>query len=312
MRRFLLIFLVLGIEVNCGEFYSDLDVLYWKPVIPSVLAGRRIGPNGGGVRPRENLLISGSNGWGVRPRIGYKTGTYFADLAYLYYCSGNSESFSANPPSTVIRMPAGTDADDLSFLRSRLNFRYQNLDGRLGHYLINRKSHALYVYANGRWVDILFSNRDRGIRSDAPVGAVDTYTQQTRFQGGGVGAGFGGEYQLFSQFRLNGLLGVLAVTGNIDPKAEMLASTGDFSIKTDQNPNAYILPAVEFRLGIDYQLCLYGLLVNAGVGYELDYYFNVIRHNIGGTDRDATDDAPHLKFYGAGFGGPYLRLGVSY
>ncbi|MCH9628188.1 MAG: hypothetical protein S4CHLAM2_18430 [Chlamydiales bacterium] len=315
MKRFVFLAFVFGLcspTTRCGEFYGDLEALYWKPVIPSVIVGRRIGPNGGDVRARENLLISGGDDGGGRARVGYTTCAYFADLAYLYYCSGNRASFSANPPSTRIRMPAGTGADDLSSLSSQLNFRYQNVDGRLGRCFIDGPSYTFYLYGNARWVDVCFSNRSRGVRFDAPVGSIDTYTQKTHFQGGGVGAGFGGWYELICGLRFNGSLGIGAVIGNLDPTVEILASTGNLSVATDQKPSTYTLPAVDFRLGVDYQWCLYGLFMKFGVGYELDYYFDIIRHNIGGTDRDGADDVPHLNFYSAGFGGPYLKLGVSY
>ncbi len=314
-RILVLSFLFLNLAVTrqsfSHEFYGEIEALYWKPTHAPIIVGRELTNLGSGFRPRENLLVTSAADWGVRTRIGYKRCRCFADLAYLYYDSGNRAHFNATAPATI-RMVSGSNSDDISSLSAELNWRYQNVDVRLGYDLIQHVGRTLYLYGNARWVNINFFNQDVGVRSDPPVGTLDTYTQQTDFDGVGLGAGIGGWFPLFNKVRIGGSLGLMSLIGCLDPKITLFeADTGNALVSVSEKHKTYVIPAFEVRLGMDYQFYLCGIRVSTEIGYELDYYCDVIRHNVG-IDRDGSDDVPHIDYYSAGFGGPYIRLGVNY
>ncbi|MCH9625120.1 MAG: hypothetical protein S4CHLAM123_02890 [Chlamydiales bacterium] len=294
-------------HAHCGQFYGAFDTLYWQPSHVPVVAGRQIGPDGGGLRPRENLLINGEYDWGVRGQIGYERCEFFVDLAYLYFNTETTSHFTAAPGS-VIRMPASAD---LQSLQSDLDWRYQNIDLRCGHSIFRTRCTHLYGYGNARWVDILFANLDTGVRT-TPAAQPDTYSQKTTFNGGGLGVGIGAQYHVLCGLGLRGQLGLMSIIGTLDPKIELFeADTGNSSLRVDEDPRSCIIPALEFRFGLEYAFCLCLFKLSTEIGYELDTYFDTIRHNIG-IDRDGVDDVVQLTYYNAGFGGPYFRLSARY
>ncbi|MCH9628187.1 MAG: hypothetical protein S4CHLAM2_18420 [Chlamydiales bacterium] len=308
---FFLFGLALTKEGLSHEFYGELEALYWKPTHAPIIVGRRLTNFGTGFRPRENLLVTSAADWGVRGRMGYKRDRGFVDLAYLYYGSSNQAHFNATPPSTI-RMVSGSNSDDIASLSAELNWRYQNVDARIGYDLIAYSEGQLYLYGNVRWVEVVFHNQDVGVRSDPPVGALDIYTQRTCFDGTGLGLGLGGWYPFFWRLRVGGSLGVMSLIGCLDPEITLFeADTGNELVRVRERHKTYVIPAFEVRFGVDCHFSLCGLRIGAEIGYELDYYQDVIRHNIG-IDRDGADDVPQIDYYGAGFGGPYIRFGVNY
>jgi len=312
MRKFLVLnlFFASWLCANTQDYYGDIEALYWKPSHAPIIAGRQIGPSGGGLRFRENFIIKGDHDWGVRARFGYAGCGFFLDASYLYYDESNTSSFTAAPGS-VIRMPSGAGSDNLQFLSSKLSWRYQNVDVRYGHHFLRDCRSTFYAYGNARWVKVEFSNLDTGIRT-TPLVNPDTYLQKTDFNGGGLGVGVGGRYALCWGFGLGGSLGAMAVIGDLDPTIALFeADIGNSFLTVEENAATCVLPALELRFGLDWSKQCRCLKLGAEVGYELDTYFDLTRHNIG-IDRDGADDVPQLTYFGTGFGGPYFRVSARY
>lgn len=310
----LLCLLALGLfslgKIEGGEFYGAVEALYWKPAHTPILAGRQIGPDGGGIRPRKNLLIYGEFDWGVRVQGGYAFCCNFVDLSYLYYDSSTNSNFSAAPGS-VIRFPSGAATDNLTNLKSKLDWRYQNVDFRFGRCLLEGCCWELFSYLNGRWVEVKLHNLDTGYRSGSAV--ADTFLQKSKFQGGGLGLGICSIYTLFDSLKIKGSFGAMGIYGEQNHSISRFFETDipNSTLILKENPRNYLLPAIEFRLGAAYPFCLGCFHFAVEAGYELDYYFNITKHNVA-IDRNAEDDVVHLNYYDAGFGGPYFRLSATF
>lgn len=298
-------------KVKGEEFYGSIEALYWQPTHSPIVAGRQIGPDGGGLRPRENLLIDGSYDWGFRVQGGYDACSFFVDLSYLHYNSSTKESFQAAPGS-VIRMPSGSTTDNLRSLQSELDFKYQNVNLCYGYYFIRDCCWEVYTYCNARWLKLNFSNFDVGARFT--IGSrPETFLQKSNFHGGGLGVGVGAAYSFWKKLALHFSCGSMIILGdhNHDVIRFFESDIANALLTVDEKPRVFALPEIEFRLAISYPFCLSRLHFLAEIGYELDYYFNIIRHNIG-IDRDGADDVVQLSYFGAGFGGPFVRLSVGF
>lgn len=303
--------LCLAFSLEGGEWYGAVEGLYWEPLHLPVIAGRQIGPDDGVTRPRENLLITGSYDWGIQAQVGYDFCPGFVDLSYLYFHSSSMAHYTAAPGS-VIRMPSGAPSDNLEFLRSKISWEYTKVDVRAGYYLARAACWSLYGYGKGEWVKINFRNLDTGIRF-TPNSVPDSFLQESDFEAGGVGFGLGTRYQLWHNFGVQGSCGFLVLFGDLNHNLVRFfePDVADSELSLEEASDTYALPAIEFCLSIRYLFSCSCIQIIPEIGYQCDYYFSAVRHNIG-IDRDAADDVPILGYFNGGFGGPYIRLALTY
>lgn len=294
-----------------GNFYVTLEALYWQPMHYPIFVARRsmsdVNP-----APRDELYLNGTYDPGVRARLGYLTCNCFTDIAYLYFHSDEKHDRSIDNFNKMEIAGAPPSYDTEIYAKGRSKFRYQNVDGRYGQFFCRCGNNFAFYYANARWVKVDFKNQVRAV----PVGGtdfLDFFKQDSHFNGGGFGLGLGGHYVLCGKLGIAGNVGIMAIIGqtslkNFNSNFDLGFFVTEAFLKRSENWT-HVVPALDFRLGIDYAFCWCCFNGKIEVGYELDYYANILRYassNLVSTPN--SERIPFFEVQDLGFAGPYFNL----
>lgn len=290
-----------------AHFHGAIDTLFWKPIQTPIAVGRRtvlIAEDSG---PREDLLLKPDSQWGVQAELGYLCNNQALDFNYTYFCSCNKEDYDLDGFPTL-RIPGGETADNLQFISASTTVLYQKGDLRYAQFLDSCCS-QFYIYTNVRWTEIKLENLDLGKR-EQPGPFTDSYDQASRFSAGGLGFGLGGSYELGQGLSVVARGGLMGLIGNLKMLQTVYISESEEALILKPQSYTIMTPALDFRLGIGHFLPACLCTLEAEIGYQMDYYFDVTRHNmwVGA----AEDDTVQLNAFNQGFGGFYFRLAAYF
>jgi len=298
-----------------GNFYLTVEGLYWTVNHCPIGVARRSNQNS--VDPEgltaETYLYNEYDG-GVRGRIGYEFCSFFTDVAYLYYSNKEKEDEELDG-FNAMRVAGGPPSDeDQSFISSKAKFRYQNVDVRLGYNLCQTNCFTPFVYVNARWVRVDFKNIVDAIDTDTTNPELFHARQASRFNGGALGVGLGGHYTFCGNFGIGSTANFMALIGQTTfnySKINESRSYNPFFEKTYSWD--HVTPSVEFRLGLDYSCCLFCFDVTVEIGYELDWYPNLLYYfSENEPAPGASFRIPNLTCQDIGFSGPFFRLTAGF
>lgn len=144
----------------------------------------------------------------------------------------------------------------------------------------------------------------------------DTFNSRafSRFNGGGLGIGFGGHYSICGNFGIGSTFNFIALIGetlfNFSASDEDTGINAHFARSKGWD---HVIPGFEFRLGIDYAFCLCKFDFTVEVGYELDWYSDLLfypSHNLPAPEMSAR--IPTTDCQSIGFAGPFFRLTAAF
>ncbi len=310
---------------NCCNYYGEIEALCWQTVHAPVFVARKFlgGVANGTPRPREEYYLDGNTyDPGVRVRAGAQYCSWFGDLSYLYFYSDEriSEDRGSLNRMTMAGSPAFSPTNGkIVSVKSTGKYEYQNVDGRVGHLFYLGRCIDAFLYANARWIRVDFRNVTTGIPVDplpADPSLQNFFKQGANFKGGGGGLGAGVSYNLCGNLSLRGNLGLMAIFG----KSRLLNFSTRFIDGTDISTNVLLnpeshyqfVPAIDFKLSLSYTLCICNCPLDAELGYELDYYSEILRYASNTEVGSVRADSPPFDDQSIGFEGPYFRLTVRY
>jgi len=305
----------------CGQFYVDIEALYWNTNHHPIFANRRQNQLSSGSADtsgrRSEKYILPDYDWGVRGRIGYDTPCYFADISYLYYCSDDSQNQDRGDFDQMFAPGLGgqnANNENPFFVNTKAKFKYQNVDFRYGHYFCVSDCFKPFVYFNARWVRVDFDLDGHGILSGTTDGVYE-YSQDSKFNGGGLGFGVGTHYSLWCNFGIGSHLGTMALIGETKNKFSVYndgLSSDQKLIDTGTQSWCHVIPGLEFRIGLDYAFCWCSFNGEIEVGYEINQYFNILRYASINVMTGTNGRIPPIQEQDIGFAGPFFRLGLHF
>ncbi len=300
-------------ENSCGKFYFGADWLFWNANHSPIFVGKRFDSlssaeaNG----KRDESFFNRHEGDGFRLRLGYDTGCSFAEVSYLHFTSDKHKSIERDD-FDFLYAPGGLFTN-LNSLKAKSELDYNNLDFCFGRTFCASECLEPFFYANARWVSIHFEKREKGVIDQEAPNTFKNH-EKSEFNGGALGLGIGGRYNLGCNFGLNGKAGTMAVIGTtkLEWSTRDDTKTHPHSSIKDQKWN-HVVPGFELALGLDYSKCFcncYNLTVE--FGYELQYYSEILRY---GSSNLLSQGSSNLESWDAqdiGFSGPYFRLGLHF
>jgi len=294
---------------NCpGEWQVYGEALYWKPTYCPV----NYAINRPSVQNGENIdtyrTIKSGYDWGGRVGIHYENECFLADISYLYI----------RPTDAAKRQPASTFAAEAAAVNAeaKIRSRYQNVDLRCGQYLMKKGDCQFYVYGNVRWVDLRLRWKVEGDNASTAFTETGFDTQETRFNGAGLGVGIGGNFDICSGFAVVGKFGFMGMIGETRFHQKYQSSSETISVQTNWPNRTCIVPGLDFRIGLNYTYECGCWDFLGEIGYEFNYYIGAIRYSDNPAPQPQATGVPvaHLApgCQSIGFGGLYLKLAVGF
>jgi Legionella pneumophila major outer membrane protein precursor len=286
----------------CGDFDLGVDYLYWKPAICEYKVAQKLFTDDNrlqiiGIKPDYD---SGARVW-----LGYYKECTFARVSYLWL--ETTDNFTIERGRADAMFVPGGGILGFNRVRPSLRMQYQNVDVRLGQYLHRGRACTFGVYGNFRWIDLERRLRIRALGDD-PQARIE---QKSEFDGGGLGVGMTGDFCIWNGFSGFGEFGALAVIGErrapVWRANRPIDTDGLQEMQEIEIPKVTcVIPALEFRAGVNYAWDCLCTTVIFEVGYELNYYWNALRYaDLPVVVRNSLSDGK-LRCRDVGFAGPYI------
>jgi Legionella pneumophila major outer membrane protein precursor len=280
----------------CGNFEVGAHALYWKPMTCAWAYGSL-------ARPNEMLVktIKPDYAWGFRLFGLYTRDCFFAQLTYTWLQTRDGtdrlDELNVNGFINLV--------NQLNRAAAKLDYDYQNVDLRLGQFIHRSPGCQFNLFGNVRWVEIeenrhLFGNNQ--LTGDLGAASI---TYKTEFSGVGLGVGTSGEYGLGCNFNAFGQLNFMAIIGDRQNPNNHIRTAARAST-IDYKSNTCIIPAADLRFGFNYEWTCRCLTTVWEIGYETNYYWNVLERvsqDADGNVRDCID---------LGFAGPYAGVRILF
>ena len=259
----------------CGEWTVGAHALYFVPIAcPYTYAETSVQvfpPSFDTLRGRAQIVRCRAD-WGFRIFGNYLNDCLFAGVSYQWYEASASSSITAD----TLFIRGGATIAGLSRARARVGIDYQNVDIRVGTYVLQRCISALYLYGNARWVDL--SHR-RAVRQDSlTTGATQRITEKSQLQGGAIGIGFGGDVDVWcgiGAFIEGNLLGVIGSRSVKNVEFRQITPGQAPVVQREFYPSdTCVIPEFDFRIGVNYTYGCGCWELAGEVGYELDYFWH--------------------------------------
>ena len=278
----------------CGLFEFGAHALYWKPMTCSWAYGRIPGTNESRVQS-----IKADYEWGLQVFGIYTRDCFFAELSYTWL-----ETRDASRRISGLVIPVFPVVTNLNGAVAKLDYDYQNVDLKLGRFLHRTCGCEFNLFGNIRWVEIEERRMLTGDNQFPTAPGPTRLTYEAEFSGVGLGVGTGGEYTICGPFHAYGQLNFMAIIGGRKNPTNFAQGTIQ-ALRVDYKKNTCIIPAAEFRFGFNYQVTWRCLTTVWEIGYEVDYYWNVIERTNQDSDSQ-TRECIDLGFAGLYFGGKVL------
>lgn len=278
-----------------GDLSVGVQALYWKPSHCAYEYARTAAGQG------NPSIISVSDikadyDWGFRALAGYECGCFYSQVSYQWL---QTDDQAVANQSEAIGLSRANDQ-----VRARLFYEYQNVDLRAGQYLHHSGGCHFGVFGNVRWVDLKRNNRVDGFTANGS----SSWTQKARFNGAGLGVGTSGNFCLweglngFGEFNLMGIIG-----DRKTPTSQTIPDTGPI-VNIRFRSNTCVIPAMDFRVGLDYKFCTCGTTIALEVGYEMNYYWNALEYE----SPTGVTTTGVRECFDVGFAGPYLGGRITF
>ncbi len=287
----------------CGDFEVGAHALYFKPMHCAYAYAQTTNP----AAPPNTVKIfdiKADYDWGFRVFVGYISDCTFVDVSYLWLETGDSQELDTAglPGIAPIGVTAGTT---IPRVRAFLGFDYQNVDIRIGQFLHRRCGCDFNVFANIRWVDI--ERRNQVIATSFPGGVpgATSWRQKAEFDGAGLGVGSAGEFCVWRDVNFFGSFNFMGIIGDRKtPRSVVVTDAGAVSTISWRS-NTCVIPAFDFRLGLNYTWNCACTVVTLELGYEGNFYWNALEYQTGVQNAAATTN-PTRECHDIGFAGPFF------
>jgi Legionella pneumophila major outer membrane protein precursor len=279
----------------CGDFTAGAHALYWKP---SHCAYEYARTEAGQGNPSIISVsdIKADYEWGFRVFGGYAQGCFYSQLSYQWLQT--TDNATANQ-AEAIGLSGGNNQ-----VRGRLFYEYQNIDIRAGQYLHHGRGCHFSVFGNVRWVDLKRNNRIEGL-SEA---GVASWTQKAKFDGAGLGVGTAGEFCLWQGLNGFGEFNLMGLIGDRKTPLHQTTSTAGAVSNVRFSSNNCVIPAMDFRVGLNYTFDCWCSTFGLEVGYEMNYYWNALEYEA----PTGTNTTGVRECFDVGFAGPYIGGRVTF
>ncbi len=289
-----------------GDFEVGAHALYWKPMHCALAFAQTTdaGP------PQVTTVrdIKADYDWGFRVFAGYVQDCTFADASYLWLETGDPAELNTG----ILNIsPVGLNSTNSPRTRAFLGFSYMNVDVRVGQFLHHQCGCDFSVFANARWVHLRRKNRNKADTFTGGFPGATSWVQRAEFDGGGLGVGTSGEFCVWNGFNFFGAFNFMGVIGNRKTNLSRLITNDTGGVTNIAwSSNQCIIPAMDFRLGVNYSWnCMCTTLIFE-LGYEGNYYWNALEFQRGVAGNPPTNntarDCEHIGFAGPFFGARVL------
>jgi hypothetical protein len=256
---------------------------------------------GVGITTKHNLIdVKPRFSWGFKIWGGWYScdNCNFASLTWKHLWS-HKDSRTYTAKATLILSNVGGTVSSSVFGRQATAYDTAYLS--LGRTLYCGCDSRFYSYGSIRYV--------RGeIRRYAKDNLGDFFKDRSKFQGGGLEVGIGGEYSLGCKLSLVGQLGGMILLGRRTHYFARGIVEGGVNLVTNSITIKSItkcVPAIDARLGINYTYdwcaCGCNLRLVGEIGWEMDYYWNMLALY-------PYASSTHLDPTNFGTNGPYASL----
>ncbi len=282
----------------CGDFDIGAQYLYWKPAICDYKIAEKSFDNN---NRTEIVGIKPDYDSGVRAWLGYYRDCSFAQVSYLWLETHDTFTIELDG-ATSMTIP-GTGFL-FNRVRPTLKLQYQNADVKVGQYLHRGRACTFGVYGNFRWVDIERRLHVRGFSANSQA----RLEQKSQFDGGGLGVGMTGDFCIWNGFSGFGEFGAMAVLGERRFPTWQTARSGLPTSIVRTSEVTCVIPAVDFRVGINYAWDCLCTTVLFELGYELDYYWAALKYADLPAAAETIVTGGPIRCRDVGFAGPFLGV----
>jgi Legionella pneumophila major outer membrane protein precursor len=209
--------------------------------------------------------------WGFRVFGNYLKDCLFVGVSYQWFQATATKSVVAD--LLVIRGGGLTGPGKGT---GQMAVEYQNVDVRAGTYFLRGCASTLYLYGNARWVDL--SHRRTARLTVLTTGATQRIQEKSQLQGGAIGLGAGGEFDIWcglGGFIDGNILGVIGSRSLKDVEFRGVAPGAPPQIRQEFYPSeTCVIPELDFRIGLNYTYVCGCLKLEGEIGYEIDYFWH--------------------------------------
>ncbi len=292
---------------KCGEWTTGVHALYFTPITSAygyASTFNAIAP-GTDTQTGEAQLVPCAADWGFRVVGDYLNDCMFAGVSYQWFAVTTTRAVTAANIGVLGALITGSGR-----ATGQVGIEYQNVDARVGKHLVRGCVSSFYLYGNGRWVDLSYR---RGARTTLTNGGIASSHEKSQLQGGAIGIGVGGEFDIrcgIGAFFDGNVLGVIGKRSLKNVEFQGFNPGFTPQIRRAKYPTeTCVLPEVDFRIGINYTYMCGCWEVIGELGYEVDYFWDgSIFPNLTGVDlglggtREFVPVCQDLGFSGLFFG----------
>ena len=277
----------------CGDWKVGAEALYFTPITCPYAYGTNfvvVSSPGFSSQDGQADVVPCTPEWGFRVFGNYLCDCFFACVSYQRYNGTAANSFVGTSPSILGGAFAGP-----AKITGRVQIEYQNVDVRLGQYFLRGCRSSLYLYGNGRWIDL--SHRRSARQAILASGTALDTQEKSQLEGGALGIGCGGEVDVWCNFGAYidaNLLGVIGRRSLKDVRFRTITLASTVNSQQGYPSDTCVTPEVDFRIGLNYTYqCGCWTLVGE-VGYEVDHFWHasMFPDLVTTIDTDADENSP--------------------
>lgn len=282
-------------------WFGGIEALWWEPAFPAFQYAYSTTPN-----PRRVFAVYPNYDGGVRLFLGYKPACscVFADVGFTYYRTTNYDSVIR--PDDALTIPMG----GTNYLEAyaKLRTTYLRLDAGCGFFVMDCCRTHVGVHGGLRYLQI------RVKRNIYAAGAVSTAVgwsnifERSQWRALGVELSLFGTYDVMCDLGLEAKLGVFAGVGEQQHDLYNEVSEAAFqSVGINHNAPGHmkVAPGANAKLGITYAATCCDQTLYLSLGYEFDYYFEIMPLWATHIVQTASTASPCSSI---GFMGPYFSV----
>lgn len=260
-------------EVGAAAIYQQTCVQNYGVAVDRIVQGT--------VESDQIYDVNPQAYWGFKVWLGWYAcnGCSFADVLYKRLHSYHDGKTFSNfaPGNVLVNQIAGVAAD--SVIHAKQGTRFDTVRVRYG--MNPSCCRSVGSFFAGRYVG---AEIKRTIFVPSPGTEGNHVHERTRFDGGGIEFGVDAQYPVGCGFDLVGLLGGIALFGNRTDSFDIVRLSGVGNGATARVINGRHLtkcvPGFETNIGVSYgynlRLCGCCLYLIGEVGWEMDYFFNIL------------------------------------
>ncbi len=281
------------------DIFVGVDVLVWRTLGCPQTAGRRVVQSANEIL-HDSLEVQREYYWGVRPYVSFERDCVGFRVSYLWYEANDGHSFK---DSILDLQPVGDDQNNVSGIRATFHHTLQNVDARLTQYCVNCGCLSLNWFFNARWAYHRLREKSKVLAPE--VEALST-ERVLRYQAGGFGVGTGAQFCICDGLGFFAHVNPMILIGVQEQKLSSLARTTGQRTNVIFRDDTRIIPALDTRIGFNYVFDCACTRVIFDLGYELNYFWELLPSQPGAFTQNVRQNCDNLGFAGIFFGGRIL------